>query len=111
MRHHWLGNILWKRTAKVSETNSDLEKTERLKCPSAPVQNCTPPRREKEKAGIFETSLIGCRTTTYRRIERNRQVQKSSQRYQSSRLRPVCNSRANDNIAREGLKLVNRHHT
>lgn len=56
MRHYWLGQILWKSTAKVSETNSDPEKTERRKGENTflrPAQNCTPPLREKEKAGIF----------------------------------------------------------
>lgn len=35
------------------------------------------PVGRKKKLASFETSLIGCRKTTYRRIARNRQVQKS----------------------------------
>jgi hypothetical protein len=35
------------------------------------------PVGRKKKLASFETSLIGCRKTTYRRIARNRQVQNS----------------------------------
>jgi hypothetical protein len=38
------------------------------------------PVGRKKKLASFETSLIGCRKTTYRRSARNRQVQKSCSR-------------------------------